>query len=119
MNNDAIDLQDALRRVQDDRELLLELFEIFSDDCSGKIILLKEAINKKDFVAIRDVAHSMRGASGNISAKKLYATFLQLEQLGKDSRLDGIDGLMEDLKRQWADFKVSMEHIKNDFQKNP
>ena len=34
--NDIIDLKDALERVQDDKELLFELFSIFQEDFPGK-----------------------------------------------------------------------------------
>ena len=36
MNDDAIDMKEVMDRVQDDRELLIELLQIFSDDYAQK-----------------------------------------------------------------------------------
>ena len=81
MNDDVVDLKEALERVQDDKELLLELFDIFLGDCTKKIEIIRQAIEKKDLNQLKDTAHSLKGASGNISAKKLYNSFLTMEQI--------------------------------------
>lgn len=117
MSQDAVDLKDALERVQNDRELLLELFDIFLDDCPGKIKALKEAVAKKDLTALKAVAHSLKGASGNISAKKLYQAFLQIEQMAKNNDLSAMQEPLKGLDSQFEEFKACCAELKEEFRK--
>lgn len=117
MNQDVIDLVEVLERVQNDRELLIELFDIFSEDYPAKVVAIKEAVAKKDFIQIRDVAHSMKGASGNISAKKVNASFLKIEQMAKNNILTGIEEALKELAENLQEFKLYSAKLKEDLKK--
>ena len=115
MSEEVIDLKDVLERVQDDKELLDELFDIYQEDFVIKRKALGEAIAAHDIVKIKEIAHSMKGSSGNISAKPLHAACLQLEMLAKEGKTDGmqevvltIDGYFEGIKVFAAKFKKDM-----------
>jgi len=115
MSEEIIDLKDVLERVQDDKELLDELFDIYQEDFVQKRKALGEAIAMKDIAKIKEVAHSMKGSSGNISAKPMYASCLKLETLAKEGKTDGmqevlvgIDGYFEQIKVFAARFKKDM-----------
>ncbi len=115
MSEDIIDLKDVLERVQDDKELLDELLDIYQEDFVQKRQALGEAITAKDIAKIKEVAHSMKGSSGNISAKPLHAACLQLEMLAKEGKTDGmpevvvaIDGYFERIKVFAARFKKDL-----------
>lgn len=115
MSEEIIDLKDVLERVQDDKELLNELLDIYQEDFVTKRQALDEAIAAKDIGKIKAVAHSMKGASGNISAKPLHAACLKLETLAKDGKTDGmqevaieIDGYFEKIKIFAARFKKDL-----------
>ena len=83
MSESAIDIKEVMERVQDDKELLMELLQIFLEDYVEKKKLLAEAVAKQDLEQVKSIAHGMKGASGNISAKKLRASFFDLEQTVK------------------------------------
>ena len=115
MSDEIIDLKDVLERVQDDKELLAELFDIYEEDFVVKRKDLGDAIAAHDIVKIKEVAHSMKGSSGNISAKSLHAACLQLELLAKEGKTDGmlevvslIDGYFEQIKVFAAKFKKDL-----------
>ena len=116
MDNDVIDLKDFLDRVQDDKDLMLELFDIFMDDYKQKRQSLKEAVAKKDFEQIKSLAHSLKGASGNISAKALRVIFLKLEDVGKANNLTGIEQLLSDLDHRYSELIKRIDEIKKEFQ---
>ncbi len=115
MAEDIIDLPDVLERVQDDKELLLELLDIFQEDFVSKRQALAEAIAKKDFTKIKEIAHSMKGASGNISAKRMYATCLQLEQAGRDKNPVGMEDLFKTINGQFEEVKTNAIKLKQQF----
>src|SRR5271168_3783777 len=102
MSQEIIDLKDVLERVQGDKELLVELLDIYQEDFVTKRKALGDAISAGDIGKIKEVAHSMKGSSGNISAKPLHAACLKLEMLAKEGKTDGmqevasaIDGYFE------------------------
>ncbi len=97
---DPIDLKEVLERVQNDKELLKELLDIFLQDCPQKVKAIKEAYQAKNMTQLKDAAHSMKGASGNISAKQLYALFSALDQKGRNDDFSGVDVLIADLDRE-------------------
>ncbi len=115
MSEEVIDLKDALKRVQGDKELLAELFDIYQEDFVIKRRALGDAIVADDIAKIKDVVHSMKGSSANISAKPLHAACLKLESLAKEGKTDGmqgvacaIDGYFEEVKVFAARFKKDM-----------
>ena len=108
----AIDLKDVLERVQDDTELLVELLDIFLEDYKEKHKLLEELITHKDFEQIRNVAHSLKGAAGNISATDFHRSFSAMEQFGDESNLDGINKMMLKLEEDFPKLQRSIEEIK-------
>lgn len=112
MSEPIIDLKDVLDRVQDDKELLVELFDIYQEDFVVKRKALGEAIAAKDLAKVKEVAHSMKGASGNISAKPLFKVCLELEHMAREGTVNGmeallptIDGHFEAIKAFAANFK--------------
>ena len=115
MSKEVIDLKDALKRVQGDKKLLAELFDIYQEDFVIKRQALGDAIAVHDIAKIKEVAHSMRGASGNISAKPLHAAWLTLEGLAQEGKTDGmqevacaLDGYFEKVKVFIARFKKDL-----------
>lgn len=115
MAEDIIDLKDVLDRVQDDKELLLELLDIYQEDFVTKRQALGEAVAAKDFAKIKEVAHSMKGASGNISAKRMHETCLQMEQLARAGDISGIPGLVQTIDSQFEEVKANAIKLKKEF----
>ncbi|MFH1359666.1 MAG: Hpt domain-containing protein [Candidatus Omnitrophota bacterium] len=112
MSEDIIDLKEVMERVENDQELLIELIEIFLEDYPGRMKSLKEAATQNDFSLIKDVAHSLKGASANISAKKISSLFLDVEHMAQKNDLSAmgdiyskLEGLIEDLKRYLSTLK--------------
>ncbi len=115
MAEDIIDLKDVLDRVQDDKELLLELLDIYIEDFVNKRKDLGEAVSASDFTKIKEVAHSMKGASGNISAKRMYDSCLKLEQLARANSTDGMVDLTKTIDGQFEEIKANTAKLKTEF----
>jgi HPt (histidine-containing phosphotransfer) domain-containing protein len=115
MSEDIIDLPDVLERVQDDKELLLELLDIYQEDFVTKREALTEAVAKSDFSKVKEIAHSMKGASGNISAKRMYASCLQLEQFAKEGNAAGMQNLLKTIDIQFEEIKDNTVKLKKQF----
>ena len=112
MSDEVLDLNEFLERVQDDKELLLELLDIFSDDYQKKRVQLEEAVNKNDSEQIKSVAHSLKGASGNISAKSMRESFMKLEQMGEKRDISQAGGVLKTVDQQFIALAKRMEEVK-------
>jgi HPt (histidine-containing phosphotransfer) domain-containing protein len=116
MSNEIFDYEELMERVQDDKELLLELLELYIEDFKQKRVSLDDYVKNQDFENIRGVAHSLKGASGNISAKALREILLQLEQKGKDETMDGVEDLLDQLDKGFEELNNHLTDIKEKLQ---
>ena len=115
--SEVIDLKDALERVQDDKELLLELFDIFAEDFVGKRETIWAALKSGKVSDFQMVAHSLKGATGNISAKQMHETCIALDRIAKDGSIATTGPLLETLDAQFAALKEEIVKVKAQFGK--
>ena len=105
MSDDAIDMKEVMDRVQEDRELLIELLQIFSDDYAQKKKMLDAAVVQNDFDQVRNITHGLKGASGNISAKKLRSSFSNLGEMAKSKDFSKAKETLDLIDRQFNELK--------------
>ncbi|MCR4338123.1 MAG: Hpt domain-containing protein [Candidatus Omnitrophica bacterium] len=105
----VLDMKDVLDRVQDDRELLMELLEIFQDDFIQRRKNLQDALDENDAQVVREVAHAIKGASGNISAKRI---FLLCHKMEKAAQAGFLDEVRRDLPSLDEQFQILQKYIK-------
>ena len=110
--SDAIDMKEVMERLQDDRELLMELLNLYTDDFTEKRAGLNEAAQNKDFEKLRNIAHSLKGSSGNISAKKLHSIFLTLEQSAKAQDLSQVAAALQQIDAEYAELQKYIAGLK-------
>ncbi len=115
MSEEVLDLREVMDRVQDDKELLLELFDIFVADYAEKRKLLEKAINGNDIEQVVSISHSLKGATGNISAKAMRGTFLKLETVGKSGNLTGAKESLGILDQQFGDLQNRINQVRIEF----
>jgi len=112
MSEVIFDFEEVMERVQEDTELLLELFDLFFDDFKEKRKALDGYLESSDFDGITGVAHSLKGASGNISAKALREVLIQLEEEGNHKILDGIPNILIELDKRFEELQNHLEGVK-------
>ena len=88
------DLQEAMERVDNDTELLVELILICRDLVPEQVRSMQ---GSTDLIHIREVAHSLKSSLGNVAAKKAYQAALKLEHAARDGRTQEIAGLLAEL----------------------
>ena len=112
MDKNVLDLKDVLERVQDDRELLMELLDIFVEDYAEKRELLNKLIEENNAEEVRNIAHSIKGAAGNISAKAIHVTCAKMELLAEGNDLEPVKGLLGQLDKQFVDLQGCIKELK-------
>jgi len=84
------DESDALKRLNGNHSLLIRLIEVFLSDINSELMQLKDAIDKNDIKNCQLHAHSMKGASANLSAFKLQDMSLDLENASKENNFNRV-----------------------------
>src|ERR1700722_12264310 len=84
-NESAIDFAELLDRVDNDRELLLDLMSIFKEDFPRHVRELSDVIGAHDLKKISVVSHTLKGMLANLAVTRATSAAARLEQLGRDN----------------------------------
>jgi len=95
-----LDLAKALRWVDGDRELLIELVGVLIEDHPRRMDALHSAIQAGDGAAARSAAHSLKGAVAALGADAARERAQHLEDLCAAGRLADIDIPLAQLERE-------------------
>ena len=74
-----------------------ELVDIFVEDFQGRMTRILAARENKDFAALRQEAHDLKGTAGNMGLTGLYELGLQMENACRGGEHDRALALVEDL----------------------
>ncbi len=114
MKEEAVDVNEFLERVQNDKDLLLELLDIFSEDFREKRRQMETAVKQNDCDGIKRLTHALKGSSGNISAKPLRDTFLKLEDMGRNKNLSGAENILADMDKKFEELTARITTLKDE-----
>jgi two-component system, sensor histidine kinase and response regulator len=99
----VFDIKDALNRVEGDHELLEEIIRIFTGECSSNMDAIRQAFAAGDARLLERLAHTIKGASANLSAVSTSEVAFKLEKLASANDLAGagewIDKLQHEIDR--------------------
>lgn len=79
------DEAELMDRLGGDREILREVVAIFCHSTPDLVSEIRTSIEGRDLTRLRASAHTLKGAAGNLSAKRLAALALELEDAGQSS----------------------------------
>ena len=90
----------ALRSVEGDQDLLVDLFEAFQQDYPKQLAEIQDAIGTGDAERTAQVAHSLKGAVGYFGAQTVHALAYRLETMGHQAELEGASSVLQQLERE-------------------
>ncbi len=70
-----------------DEEIIYEILNDFLNDTETQLIRLKEEVIQKNYSQVAEIAHSIKGASGNLRINTLYEMAKKVEFMGKKKEL--------------------------------
>jgi HPt (histidine-containing phosphotransfer) domain-containing protein len=79
----ACDLGAALRSLEGDRDLLLRMIEAFLSETPMLLEDTREAISRRDALALERGAHTLKGSVSNFAARPAYESASELEAIGR------------------------------------
>jgi CheY-like chemotaxis protein/HPt (histidine-containing phosphotransfer) domain-containing protein len=104
----VFDRNGALARVEGDQMLLGELAVIFLRHAAHMVTAIHEAVGRRDFVALEEAAHSLKGASANLCASRVAEAARQLEYIGRQGGSDKLDSALQALQRDLSDLMKAL-----------
>jgi two-component system sensor histidine kinase/response regulator len=83
-NEPSIDFPELLARVDNDRELLLDLMSIFKEEFPRHVRELTDVIAVRDLKKMSVVSHTLKGMLANLAVTRAASAAGKLEQLARD-----------------------------------
>jgi CheY-like chemotaxis protein/HPt (histidine-containing phosphotransfer) domain-containing protein len=96
----------GLTEMCDDEDVISQVVEMYLNDSPRCIGSLAEAIKDSNPKHIRMYAHSLKGASSQIGAKKLAEIAYELECAGRDKEFENVPELFSQIQDEYG--KVSL-----------
>src|SRR5258706_9292041 len=82
-DDSVFDVEDALARIEGDRELLIEVAGLFRRDCPKILEDIRDGISRCDASNLEREAHKLKGSLGALSARSAAVAAQKLEAIGK------------------------------------
>jgi PAS domain S-box-containing protein len=98
----AFSLNTLLNRVDQDRELLKELVEIFKHEFPRYRDELRQAVAQSDLQRVSTVGHALKGMFANLAADRAAALAANLERIGKGTETAGLQAALEAFEAESA-----------------
>jgi len=96
----VLDMDAALERMEGDRELLQEIARIFQTECPPMLAEIREAWNARDARLLERLAHTLKGSSGNIGGRLVSLAAAELEQQARSGILEPAGEQIERLAKE-------------------
>jgi len=82
-----------------------ELVEVYIADSDPRISALQQALKDQDTKQLRELSHSFKGASGNLSALPLADLCFKIEERSRDGVLEGSAELIQQVDLEYQAVK--------------
>ena len=81
--------------------LARKILRIYLDSAGDLVGQIEQAIATGDAEALRRAAHSLKSSSANVGAETLSGLFKQLEELGREGKLDEASSVVDVTRREY------------------
>jgi signal transduction histidine kinase/CheY-like chemotaxis protein len=111
VSSDVVDAAQLLDRIDDDRNFLAELVEIFRRDYPQSVSAVRSAIDTGNAAGLQQSAHTLKGTLANLSALSASALAAELEQMGRSLNLTGAQSTLDRLASELPNVTRALEAL--------
>ena len=112
----ALNANKLLAKLGGDRELLLEIAELFQRDAPAMLDTLRERVRGGEPAEIAKAAHVLKGSAANFGVSPLYSLAREIEHHSQDADPVVIAELMTRLERAAAEFLTALQRLRTEVQ---
>ncbi len=112
-NSSIFDVNSLMERISGDKEFFEELVKLFIEDTPKHFAAMRNAYEKKDVEEIQNIAHTIKGSSGNFGASSMQKAALLLEQTAKTGDFDKMCHLIDAIETEFETLKNEIVKIRS------
>jgi HPt (histidine-containing phosphotransfer) domain-containing protein len=88
-------------RIGNDQAIYESTVRFFKTHVSELLEQIKTAIDNQNAEEIRNIGHTLKGVTANMSAKEMSGTALNLENAGKANQMEQAASILDQLNEQF------------------
>ncbi len=108
---EVFDFDEAVETFMGDTAVVISVLEGFLPKVEKQILQMKEALRKEDFDLVRKDAHSIKGSSWNLMARRLGTRAAELEDSAREEKSDACALNLMSLEDAFGVFSRAAEQI--------
>ena len=99
------DREELMDRIGHDQSIYESTVRFFKTHVAELLEQIKLSVDNKNAEEIRNIAHTLKGVTANMSAKEMSATAFKLENIGKNNQIDKAAIILDQLNKQFLSVK--------------
>jgi HPt (histidine-containing phosphotransfer) domain-containing protein len=107
----ALNLPEALNRVDGDQDLFLTLAQIFLDESPKEVLAARAALDRQDGAGLAAAAHKLKGSVMELCAPRLFESAKRLEELGRQGKFAEASSVYADLEASLAELHAVLREL--------
>jgi PAS domain S-box-containing protein len=107
----AFDHADVLARVEGDLDVLAELADLFRGESTRMLGEIRRSVDVSDAVALRVVAHTLKGSASNLGGRAVAEIALALERMGREGNFHGAHDQVTILERELTSLDAELAQV--------
>jgi HPt (histidine-containing phosphotransfer) domain-containing protein len=107
----ALNLPEALNRVDGDRDLFLTLAQMFLDESPKEAAAARAALERQDGAGLAAAAHKLKGSVMELCAPRLFESAKRLEELGRQGKFDEASSVCADVEERLAEVHAALREL--------
>jgi HPt (histidine-containing phosphotransfer) domain-containing protein len=111
VSKDVMNVDDALRRLGGDEELLRDIVQIYLEDAPGIIERIHNAAAQSDTNALQRAAHSLKGLGATLSASEVVGAAARLEHMAASKNLSDTAKAVAEVDRHVSDLNAAVQQL--------
>lgn len=105
-DTEIINWPELLRRMDNDEDFVREVVALWLSDNPNSMAALAEAVEVQDAESITTLAHTLKGSSALIAARRLSEAALHLELAGRTEDLTDVESLLTDMQAEFERLRL-------------
>jgi HPt (histidine-containing phosphotransfer) domain-containing protein len=109
----VLNITELLTRVDDDRELIGELFSIFKSVFPSHLQRLSDAVANEVPRQVEVESHTLKGMLLNLSARRVAAVAADLENMGREGKVTGMEEALAEFRTETQTLLLRIESVES------
>ncbi len=107
----GIDAKTALSRVRGNRKIFLDLLASFRNGYATSAEDISKAVDQGELDEAKQIAHTLKGVSGNVGADRVHAAAVELDAMLKENDLEDLPDALDRLSNAFDEVTAGIDGI--------